>query len=155
MEATQLLRADHRSVRDLFKRMDDAHPRAYQTRRALFDSIRRDVEVHLAAEIEYFYPALRSSGAEFPPGVIRRAFEGLDAIRRLLTEVSLRDARDPAFGCKLEELRSCLESHRAFAEGRIFEEAARCLPAAVRERLGSAIESQRAGVVLSAMEGSA
>jgi hypothetical protein len=61
MDAITMLREDHRSVEKLFKRFEDAGPRAFVEKRKLVDRIIEELSVHAAIEEQVFYPVTRAT----------------------------------------------------------------------------------------------
>jgi hemerythrin superfamily protein len=64
MNATQLLKKDHTTVKALFKEFEKAGDRAYQKKQGLFAEIKGELEVHMKVEEEIFYPAVKRSPSE-------------------------------------------------------------------------------------------
>ena len=58
MDAIQLLKADHKKVKELLAELAKTTTRAAKTRSELLAQIRVDLEVHTTIEEEIFYPAL-------------------------------------------------------------------------------------------------
>jgi len=54
--ATDLLREDHRKIKELFREFESA---GYERKKALAAAIMREIEVHTVIEEELFYPAAR------------------------------------------------------------------------------------------------
>src|SRR5205085_1523286 len=59
-DALQILREDHRKVKDIFRQFEDAEDQ--QTKKALVDQALTELTVHTQLEEEIFYPAVRSEG---------------------------------------------------------------------------------------------
>jgi hemerythrin superfamily protein len=60
MDALQILRDDHRRIKDLFRRFDEAADA--QTRKAVVDAAINELLNHTQVEEEIFYPALEKMG---------------------------------------------------------------------------------------------
>jgi len=60
LDAITLLKDDHKTVKGLFKRYEQAGDRAYTTKRKLADSVIRELSIHAAIEEQLFYPTVRS-----------------------------------------------------------------------------------------------
>src|SRR6185369_5241628 len=58
--ATQLLRGDHATVKQLFRRFERAGDRAHETKQKLFEQIKQELELHTKIEEEIFYPAVEN-----------------------------------------------------------------------------------------------
>ena len=57
MNALNLLKKDHASVRTLFGRFERTGKTDLEKRNDLLAQIRREIQIHLRAEEEIFYPA--------------------------------------------------------------------------------------------------
>lgn len=64
MDAIQLLKADHKKVKELLAELAKTTTRAAKTRSELLAQIRVDLEVHTTIEEEIFYPAFRKAGTK-------------------------------------------------------------------------------------------
>jgi hypothetical protein len=60
MDAAQMIRQDHRRVKDLFRQFDQA--RDSRTKKRLVEKAIRELEIHTKLEEEIFYPAVRHQG---------------------------------------------------------------------------------------------
>jgi len=60
MNAITLLKNDHKTVNDLFRRFERSGDHAYKTRREIVDRIVEELSVHAAIEEVAFYPAVRA-----------------------------------------------------------------------------------------------
>ena len=61
MDAITLLRADHKTVEQLFKRFEKAGDRAYVEKRQIVDRIIEELSMHAAIEEQVFYPVARET----------------------------------------------------------------------------------------------
>ena len=61
-----MLKADHKTVEQLFKRFERAGPRAHSEKRDIVDRVIEALSVHAAIEEQLFYPVARATvpGAE-------------------------------------------------------------------------------------------
>ena len=64
MNAIQLLKKDHATVKELFTQFEHAGDRAYQTKQAIFGKIYAALGTHAALEEELFYPAVKHLRSE-------------------------------------------------------------------------------------------
>ena len=60
MDALQMLRDDHRRVRDLFRQFEEAMDAS--TRKAIVDEAVAELMIHAQLEEEVFYPAMGRAG---------------------------------------------------------------------------------------------
>ena len=61
MDAITLLRSDHTTVEQLFKRFEKVGDRAYVEKRQIVDRIIEELSMHAAIEEQVFYPVARKS----------------------------------------------------------------------------------------------
>ena len=61
MDAITLLRTDHKTVEQLFKRFEKAGDRAHVEKREIVDRIIEELSVHAAIEEQVFYPVARAT----------------------------------------------------------------------------------------------
>jgi len=64
MDAITLLRDDHKTVEQLFKRFEKAGDRAYVEKRQIVDRIIEELSIHAAIEEQVFYPVARATVAD-------------------------------------------------------------------------------------------
>ena len=64
MNAPQLLKKDHATVKDLFTQFAHAGDRAYQKQQGIFTKIQRELDAHPAVEEALFYPAVKHLRSE-------------------------------------------------------------------------------------------
>ena len=87
MDAITLLRNDHKTVEQLFKRFEKAGDRAYVQKREIVDRIIEELSVHAAIEELVFYPVARAT----VPGTEDIALESLEEhhiVKWLLSELA-------------------------------------------------------------------
>ena len=137
MDATELLKEDHETVRDLLKKYEAAGDRAYQTKKGLFEEIKDELEIHSKIEEKIFYPAvkkLRSADAE---EIVDEAIEEHAIVKRLLEELDGLKPQDERFDAKMKVLKENVEHHAAEEEDEMFPEARSGMDEARLEALGS------------------
>ena len=59
MNAITLLKQDHKTVEELFKRFEKLGPRAVKSKQDIVERIVRELSIHAAIEEMVFYPAIR------------------------------------------------------------------------------------------------
>jgi hemerythrin superfamily protein len=110
MDAISLLRADHRTVEQLFKRFEAAGDRAYTEKRNVVDRIIEELSVHAAIEEQVFYPVVR----ETVPGTEDIALESLEEhhiVKWVLSELVDMDPQDERFDAKVTVLMENVRHH--------------------------------------------
>ncbi|WP_296234035.1 hemerythrin domain-containing protein, partial [uncultured Pseudomonas sp.] len=64
MNAIELLKKDHETVKDLLSKLEGTTERAVQTRKKLLLKIEQELKVHTELEEQIFYPAFRRAGSK-------------------------------------------------------------------------------------------
>ncbi|MDP9301673.1 MAG: hemerythrin domain-containing protein, partial [Actinomycetota bacterium] len=121
MDAITLLKQDHRAVEDLFKRFEQAGPRAYATKRKIVDRIIRELSIHAAIEEQIFYPAVRESLHETEDQVLE-SLEEHHLVKVTLAELESADPKDERFDAKVTVLIENVRHHVQEEEGEMFPE---------------------------------
>src|SRR5688572_3170219 len=110
MDAIALLRDDHKTVEQLFKRFEKAGDRAYVEKRQIVDRIIEELSVHAATEEQVFYPVAR----ETVPGTEDVALESLEEhhiVKWLLSELVDLDPEHERFDAKVTVLMENVRHH--------------------------------------------
>jgi hemerythrin superfamily protein len=110
MDAITLLRDDHKTVEQLFKRFEKAGDRAYVEKRQIVDRIIEELSVHAAIEEQVFYPVAR----ETVPGTEDVALESLEEhhiVKWLLSELVDLDPEHERFDAKVTVLMENVRHH--------------------------------------------
>ena len=127
MDAITLLRNDHRSVEQLFKRFEKAGDKAYTAKREIVERISEELSVHAAIEEQLFYPAARAT----VPGVEDIALESLEEhhiVKWVLSELEKMAPDDERYDAKVTVLIENVRHHVDEEESDFFPK--------VREELG-------------------
>ena len=119
MDAIQMIRDDHRRVATLFRDFEEA-PDA-QTKKAIFDNIFMELDVHTILEEEIFYPSVQRQGER---ETIRHAEEEHGLVKQLLNEIVKLDPKDPSFESKVHVLKDNVRDHVAEEESEMLPKAA-------------------------------
>jgi hypothetical protein len=142
MDAITMLRDDHRSVEKLFKRFEDAGPRAFVEKRKLVDRIIEELSVHAAIEEQVFYPVTRAT----VPAVQQVALESLEehhVVKWVLSELEGMDPEDERFGAKVTVLIENVRHHVREEESEYFREVRSELGGRALGELGEAMAQAR------------
>ena len=110
MDAITLLRADHKTVEQLFKRFEAAGDRAYVEKRQVVDRIIEELSVHASIEEQVFYPVAR----ETVPKTEDIALESLEEhhiVKWLLSELADLDPQHERFDAKVTVLMENVRHH--------------------------------------------
>lgn len=92
--------------------------------------------VHVSAEEEILYPALRACGVD---GLVPELLDDHAALKQSLEALIRCNAENPAYGTTLRKLRAQAEQHHADEEAHLFAWLVRALGVEAREALGREI----------------
>ena len=127
MDAITLLKNDHKTVEQLFKRFEKAGDRAYVEKRDVVDRIIEELSVHAAIEEQFFYPATRATVPEVED-VALESLEEHHIVKWVLSELEKMDPTDERFDAKVTVLIENVRHHVEEEEGDYFPK--------VRDELG-------------------
>ncbi|MGS0997235.1 hemerythrin domain-containing protein [Rhodanobacter sp. UC4451_H18] len=144
MDAIQLLKADHKKVKELLAELAKTTTRAAKTRSELLAQIRVDLEVHATIEEEIFYPAFRKAGTKDDAKMYFEALEEHRAAGDLvLPDLLDADVGSEQFSGRAKVLRELVEHHVKEEEEEMFKEAKKLLSAAELKALGARMEQRK------------
>lgn len=139
MDALQMLREDHRKVKELFRRYEEASDKA--TKQAAAETALVELNIHAVLEEEIFYPAVRRQG-NGSGAIVKRAEEEHHTAEQLMDELMNMEPGNQDFDAKFHVLIENVKSH-------IDEEEAEMLPHAAEvglarmEQLGKRMAERR------------
>lgn len=113
MDAIALLRADHRTVEELFKKYEETKGSA--TKSKLVQQICLELSVHATIEEEIFYPAVRG---EVDDDMMDEAYVEHDGAKMLIAELMEGDVGDDFYDAKVKVLSEEIKHHVKEEEGR-------------------------------------
>ena len=118
MDPIKLIKQDHRTVEQLFRKFEKANRKS--ERQKLGEEIIEELSVHAAIEEQLLYPTLRKLDKRME-GLALNALEEHHAVKMVLAELDKMDADDERYAAKIHVVRESVEMH-------IEEEEARLLP---------------------------
>lgn len=142
MQALKLLKTDHSAVQSLFEKFERTARGSHEKRNEIFAQIRRELQLHMRAEEEIFYPAVKAlsgDGRNLVSGAIREHRE----IDQLLTQISRLKPSDRNYDDKVETLIENVEHHVYEEEGEIFQFTEENCSTEDLEDLGRQIEERK------------
>ena len=139
MNATMLLRQQHKQVRDLFKKVEKTEDPGQ--RRTLLDRIAAELQVHTKIEEEIFYPAVQGLGTDKAEEMIMEAFEEHHVVDLVLKELPEVDPEDERFEAKMTVLSELVDHHAKEEEQEMFKTAQRLGRTALND-LGARMEKR-------------
>jgi hemerythrin superfamily protein len=142
MNALNLLKKDHDSVRTLFSRFERTSKTDLERRNDLLAQIRREVQIHSRAEEEIFYPALKALNGEGRQ-LVSQALNDHKDINDLLTQISRLKLTAKNFDDRFEALIESVDHHVEEEEGEIFRFAEENCSEQELEDLGRQIQERK------------
>ena len=142
MDAIALLKADHRKVKELFRKYEAAGNRAYQKKKAIAAEIFTEISLHSRLEEELFYPAVKEQTDEDGKDLVAESLEEHHLVAILIEELKALDPQDERFDAKLTVLMENVEHHIEEEEGELFPEAEDVLGEAI-DNLGAQMKERK------------
>lgn len=149
MDALQMLREDHRKVKELFRQFEEAQ--GTNEKRAIAETVFVELDIHSVLEEEVFYPAVRRQG-NGTGELVERAEQEHHLVDGLLADLMKMEPGNMEFDAKFHTLIENVKSH-------IDEEEAEMLPVAAEvglsrlEQLGERMEKRRAELLSEGQNG--
>jgi hemerythrin superfamily protein len=109
-DAITMLKDDHKTVEQLFKRFEKAGDRAHVEKRNIVDRIVEALSVHAAIEEQVFYPVVRAT----VPGTEDQTLESLEEhhiVKWVLSELDSMSPEDERFDAKVTVLIENVRHH--------------------------------------------
>ena len=157
MNAIELLKKDHETVRGLFRELKSTPKQSASRRFELLQQIAREVQVHSAIEEEIFYPAFKQVAGEGEKEAMY--FEALEEHRAVgdlvLPDLMATDPETDRFSGRAKVLKEMIEHHAREEETEMFPAAEKLLGAQELERLGQALQSRKERLMANALEAQA
>jgi hemerythrin superfamily protein len=145
MNAITLLKNDHKTVEDLFKRFEKLGPRAVKTKRDVADRIVRELSIHAAIEEMVFYPAIREAvekddvdARNLADGVLE-SLEEHHIVKWVLSEIDGMDPAHERFDAKVTVLMENVRHHVEEEEKELFPKVSKIFSRAMLDELGDAM----------------
>jgi hemerythrin superfamily protein len=137
MDALELLKQDHATVKRLFEEAESA---GQERQKAVFNRIKTELEIHAEIEESVFYPAMQRYNEL--KDMVAEALEEHNKVKKLLKEMDGLSVTD--FGGKLEELMESVEHHaEEEEEGKMFPKVRELVSATELEKLGNELQTAK------------
>ena len=143
MNVLKLLKKDHSSVKSLFRKFSRTGRSSHDRKTALFEQIRRELQIHSRAEEEIFYPALKAVNGAESRKLVSEALKEHKQVDELLTQISRLKPADKNFDEKIETLFESVDHHVEEEEGEIFQFAEEKFSEEQLEDIGRQIEERK------------
>jgi general stress protein YciG/hemerythrin superfamily protein len=131
-KATDLLRADHRKVEELFSRYESQEDQM-QPKDTVLRQICQELEVHARLEEEIFYPAVRALGTGEGEDLVAEAVKEHQTIKNLVAQLKGMTFDNGTGDSIVRQLKECVSHH-------VREEESEMLPQA-EQLLGDQLEA--------------
>ena len=138
MDAITLLKDDHQTVEQLFKRFEKAGDEAHVQKRQIVDRIIEELSVHAAIEEQLFYPVARATvnGTE---DIALKSLEEHHIVKWLLSELTDMDPAHERFEAKVTVLIENVRHHVEEEENDFFPKVRKQLGRNELDDLGQAL----------------
>ena len=110
MDAITLLKNDHDTVEQLFKRYEQTGDRAHTQKRQIVDQIIEELSVHTSIEERVFYPVARAAVADIDD-IVLESLEEHHVVKWLLSELADMDPAHERFDAKVTVLIENVRHH--------------------------------------------
>ena len=119
-DAIAILKADHRKVKELFDRFDEAS--ASTEKQEIVAEAVMELKIHATIEEEFFYPAIRQH-IEDKDGIMDEADEEHHVAKILIAELEQMQGDEDHWEAKFKVLAESVRHHIKEEEGEIFPQA--------------------------------
>ena len=138
LDATGLLKRDHKTVKKLFKSIDAA-AQGSDPQAELFARLNRELEVHDAIEEGIFYPELKAHPKA--KEMVDEAHEEHHVMKILLEEMGQLTVKDDAWQAKFQVLMENVLHHAEEEETELFPKAVKAFSRAELVDMGSRMQA--------------
>ena len=135
MDAVKLLTTQHRELEALLKKIEEADDKAKAT---LFTQAADQLTVHITAEEQLFYPAVRAKRTE---DILLESLEEHLSLKRLLADLLALAASEQTFEPKFKVLKEQTEHHHEEEEEHLFPKVEKLLDESQRATLGDEMQA--------------
>ncbi len=110
MDAITMLKEDHKTVEQLFKRFEKAGDRAFAEKRKIVDQVVEALSKHAAIEEQVFYPVARATVPD-TEDVVLESLEEHHIVKWVLSELDGMDPAEERFDAKMTVLMENVRHH--------------------------------------------
>ncbi len=151
MDAINLLKDDHKTLRALLGELEKSTTRAAKKRAALLARIDTHLKVHSTIEEEIFYPAFKEAGQKSDDD--KMYFEALEEHRAagdlVLPDLLETDPASETFSGRAKVLKELVEHHAGEEEQDMFPRARRILTKDELKTLGERMQARKSQLLRS------
>lgn len=142
------IKQDHDAARDVIAKLKASTPRAWKTRRELFDHLKLDMWVHHKVEEAVFYSHLRAG--DDMHGEAMEAYNEHHMANGVFEELDTFPVDSEEWGMKFKALSELVEHHMKEEEEDFFKKAKKVIPKEIADLMGERFD-QRKRVVMAAL----
>ena len=142
--AIQLLKDDHKTVEDLFKRYEEAGEGAVEEKRTIRDRVVKELSIHAHIEEVVFYPATKEARGE-TEDLVREALEEHAEAKQALRQLSALEPDDPQFEQVMTQLIKDVRHHVDEEENEMFPKVNEALSSQELSDLGDQLQEAKKG----------
>jgi hemerythrin superfamily protein len=142
MDAIRMLKDDHKTVEQLFKRFEKAGDGAHVEKRRLVDRMVEELSKHAAVEEQLFYPVARATVPD-TDDIVLESLEEHHVVKWVLSELDGMDPQDERYDAKVSVLIENVRHHVKEEENEFFPRVRDELGRAALADLGNAMATAR------------
>ena len=125
IEAISMLKADHRTVNDLFAQYESAGDSS--TRHLIAEQVFTELDLHAQLEENVFYPAYEARTGKNGTRLVADSRLEHETVKELMIEMQGLDLTEEEFEAKFQELMHTVRHHVEAEENEMFPEAEQIL----------------------------
>ena len=140
MDAITLLKKDHKTVEDLFKRFEKFSDRAKKGKQEVVERIIKELSVHAAIEEAVLYPAIRAAIEDKKISeLVLESLEEHHIVKWTLSELDGMSPENERFDAKVTVLMESVRHHVEEEEQELFPEVRKAVGRKAMNELGDAL----------------
>lgn len=144
MNAIQLLKEDHKKVKELLNELVNTTDRADKKRQQLLEKIEHELQIHTRIEEEIFYPAFKEAGNSEHAKAYFEALEEHRAVEDLvLPDLKKTDRGSENFSGRAKVLKELIEHHVQEEEKDMFKKAQKTMSKEELNELGMQMNERK------------
>ena len=145
MNAIDLLKADHQTVKTILAQLSESTDKAIKQRTDLLDKLEMEISIHTKLEEEILYPAFKAAGTKEQDVMYFEAKEEHRTVDSLvLPDLKQTDPGTPEFAGRVKVVKELLEHHIEEEETEMFPQAKKLLGKSRLDDLGEQMEAMKA-----------
>ncbi|MEY2420896.1 MAG: hypothetical protein QOI95_963 [Acidimicrobiaceae bacterium] len=142
MDAITLLKNDHKTVNELFRKFEKAGDSAHKTKAKLVEQIIHELAIHAAVEEVAFYPFIKGASETLKDDVLE-SLEEHHVVKWLLSELEGMSPKDERFDAKVTVLIENVRHHVKEEEEEMFPRVRKMLSRSDLQELGEALANAK------------